>query len=61
MAGPEAVGIIKTLLIFSVTEFNLAVVPRSIRTNELMADAEFGSGAFKQRWNIAFRIRKNDW
>ena len=47
VAGPEAVGIIKTLLIFAVTAFDLAVVARRVRLNELVSNASFGGSTFK--------------
>ena len=43
MAGIEFVAV------FTVTTFNLAVVARSIRVNELVPDSELRSGCLEQR------------
>ena len=43
----EAVGIIEALLVFPVAAFDLAVVSGSVGANQLVTDAEIGSGGFK--------------
>ena len=52
MAGIEA------LLILAVAALHFAVVPRRIRTDQLMPDTQFGSSFFKQRRQIALAVGK---
>ena len=56
--GVETVSGIEAFLVFAVTAFNLAVVPMRIGTDELVANAQCACSAFKQRWNIPFRVGK---
>lgn len=43
----KAVAGIEFVVILTVTAFNLTIVARSIRTNELVADTESGSGGLE--------------
>ena len=56
--GIKGVGRIEALLIFSMAAFDLAVVPGSIGTNELVSDAELSSCVLKQGGNIPFGVGK---
>ena len=51
-------GTIAARLIFSIAAFDLAVVPWSIGTNELVSDAELSSCVLKQGGNIPFGVGK---
>ena len=51
-------GVIETLLVFTVTALNLAVMPWRIRPDELMPDTQLGRGGFKQRLKVALRVGK---
>lgn len=54
--GEEGVGIVETFLVFPVAAFDLAVMARGIRANELVADAQRESGGFKERREKAIGI-----
>ena len=54
----ECVAGIEALLVLAVAALNLAVVPRCIRTDQLMPDAQFSSSFFKQRRQIALAVGK---
>ena len=45
--GKEGVGVVKTFLILPVAAFNLAVVTRSIRTDEFVTDSKFRGSLLK--------------
>ena len=48
MAGVEA------FLVLAMAALDFAIVPRSVRSNELMPDSQLGSCLLKQCWQIAF-------
>ena len=48
----ETVRVVEELLVFAVTSFYLAVMPRGIWPNELVADAKGGSSRFKEGGHI---------
>ena len=52
----EDMGIVETLLVFAMAAFHLAVVPRRIGADELMAYPFGSQGRFKQGWYIAFTV-----
>ena len=54
--GIKGVGVIKALLVLTVAAFDLAVVPGSIGTNELVSDAELSGRVLKQSRNIPFGV-----
>ena len=50
--------VVESTLILTVTALNLAVVTRRIRPYELVPDAKVGSGLFKERDQVAVRLRE---
>ena len=56
--GIKRVAGIETFLILAVTALDLTVMPRGIRSNELMPDAQLVSRFFKQGRQIAVTVRK---
>ena len=54
----ECVAGIEALLVLTVAALHLTVVPRSIRANQLMPDAQLSSRPLKQRRQIAFTVGK---
>ena len=50
--GVEAMGIIEALLILAMAALDLAVVPGGVRTDQLVADAQFGGGGLEERGKI---------
>ena len=52
----ETVGVVEAALILAVAAFDLAVVARGIRTDELVADAQIGGGVLKQGVQVALRV-----
>ena len=54
----EGVTGIEPLLVFAVAAFNLAIMARCIRTDQLVPYAQFGSGILKQCGQIALAVRK---
>ena len=56
--GIKGVGIVEALLILAVTALNLAVVPGSIGTDELVPDAELSGSVLKESGNIPFGVGK---
>ena len=54
----ERVAGIESLLVLAVAALHLTVVPRGIRANQLMPDAQLSSRPLKQCWQIAFAVGK---
>lgn len=54
----ERAARVEPLLILTVASLHLAVVPRRVRANEFMPDAQFSSRPLKQRRHIALATRK---
>ena len=52
----EGVAGVETFLIFSVAAFDFAVVARSIRTDELVADTELRGGVFKEGGQVPLGV-----
>ena len=52
----ECVAGIETFLVLTVAALHLTVVPRSIRANQLMPDAQLSSRPLKQRRQLAFTV-----
>lgn len=46
--GEELVGSVEVLVVFAVAALDLSIVPGSIRTDELVADAELRKGGFEK-------------
>lgn len=44
---------IKPFLILTVAALDFTIMPRRVRTDQLVPDAQFSSSFLKQRWNIA--------
>ena len=51
--GVEAVGAVETLLVLSMTAFDLAVVPGRVGADQFVAYAPGGGGGFKERLGFA--------
>lgn len=56
--GEEAVGVVEAFLVFPVTAFDLAIVPWSIGTNELVPNVKLGGGLLEQSGKVSFGIGK---
>ena len=50
--GIKSVAGIELIVILTVAALNLTIVARSIRTNELVAYTECGSGCLEQSWFV---------
>ena len=56
--GEKRVARVEPFLIFPVTALHLAVVPRGVRTNELVADAKFMGSIFKKGGDVPLAVGK---
>ena len=56
--GKERVGVIETLLIFSMAALHLLVVSGGVGTDELVPDTQFSSSGFKESRQISFTVGK---
>ena len=54
----EVVARLEALLILTVAALDFAVVPRRIRADQLVPDAQLGGCLFKQRLSIALAVGK---
>ena len=52
ITGIKTIAGIEFVVVFAVTTLDFAVVARSIRANELVADTELRSSCLKQGWLI---------
>lgn len=55
----KAVRSVEFFVVFTVATFNFTVVPRSVRTNQLVPDAELLQSFLKERWPLAAFWKKS--
>lgn len=56
--GEERMDRIKAFLVLSVAELHLAIMPRCVRTNELVLDTKIMSSFLKKGLNVPFTVGK---
>ena len=54
----ERVKRIKEFLVFPMAALHFAIMPGRVRANELMADAQVGSGFLKKGLDVPFAVGK---
>lgn len=54
----KGVGVVETALILAVAALHFAVMPWSIRADELVPNTKIGSSFFKERNKLAIRVCK---